>query len=176
VYFFSPCADGVRRSDLIYLLFVASSSLIGRAQEGDTYYKETTRLNCWLLCHIFSLCVTREGFFPAQSHLLTYWRQESACQNSGCWARQRIGLCWVIFGGVLLGWQSMMPSFSLKYHCVSSLRVNARFFVLWLPRMLLGVQAAGQKKELVRDESFLEGSVDGHHVGRAWCPASHKKS
>jgi len=61
----------------------------------------------------------------------------------------------------------MMPSFSLKYHCVSSLRVNARFFVLWLPRMLLGVQAAGQKKELVRDESFLEGSVDGHHVGRA---------
>ncbi len=77
----------------------------------------------------FSLCVARECFFPAQSLLLTYWRQEPACQNFGCWTRQQIGSCWVFFGGVLLEWRSMMPSLSQIYHHVSSLRANAQFFL-----------------------------------------------
>jgi hypothetical protein len=45
VPFFSSCADGALRGALIYHLFLAPSSLIGRVQDGArrrTYYKETT--------------------------------------------------------------------------------------------------------------------------------------
>jgi hypothetical protein len=70
---------------------------------------------CWLhaprraTSSFFSLHAHKKAFFPAQSLLLTYWRQEPARQKSGCWARWRQGgrqngfVLSHFGGGVLLG-------------------------------------------------------------------------
>jgi hypothetical protein len=162
---------------------------LGARKKAALIIKKPQWLNCWLLCHLFSLCVAREGFFsrPVPSLLLTgarsqhvrnlaagrasklvcatwcpaslkniivchLWEQthdffcvavtKKAAGRASGRANERIGSCYLFWGGVLLG--IMLAEHDARpllkrSPCVIVLRANTKTIILSVLLRMNGV-------------------------------------
>ena len=109
--------------------------------------------------------MAHEGFFPPSPFFLLTGARSQHVRIPAAGRTSKLVRAESFLGGIVgIAEHDAQPFLKIS-SCVISESKRTIFSVSRSRRRLLGVQAAGRTKELVRDESFFWGGLVGNHVG-----------
>ena len=131
-------------------------------------------MNCWLLCHLFSLCVAWEGFFPPSPFFLLSGASSQHVRNLAAGRASKLVCAESFFGGSCWDGGAWCPA-SLKKIIVCHLWVQTHDFLCIAVKKGCWVCKRQVKHKNWFVLSLFWGESCWESCWQTWCPASLNK-